>query len=84
MSDAKPLEDANTWHRSFAAHASAWHWRKVGTELNRMRVTMLLAELHSSLGAIVHAHASSAAGDAVKHRASYELAVATLSHVPKP
>ncbi len=33
-----------------AAHASAWHWVKVGTELNRMRATMLLAEVHALLG----------------------------------
>lgn len=33
-----------------AAHASAWHWTKVGSELNRMRATMLLAELHALLG----------------------------------
>jgi hypothetical protein len=33
-----------------AAHASAWHWARVGTELNRMRATMLLAEVHASLG----------------------------------
>lgn len=33
-----------------AAHASAWHWSKVGTELNRMRATMLLAEVHALLG----------------------------------
>lgn len=32
------------------AHASAWHWSKVGTELNRMRATMLLAEVHALLG----------------------------------
>jgi hypothetical protein len=32
-----------------AAHASAWHWGKVGAELNRMRATMLLAEVHSLL-----------------------------------
>jgi hypothetical protein len=25
-----------------AAHASAWHWGMMGTELNRMRATMLL------------------------------------------
>jgi hypothetical protein len=112
-----------------AAHASAWHWQKAGTELNRMRATILLAEVHSLLGYgqsalayaeemreyflrvgapdwetafvhVVHAHASSAAGEAVKHRASYESAVAalgnissekerhivasTFSHVPKP
>ena len=33
-----------------AAHASAWHWSKVGTELNRMRAAMLLAEVHALLG----------------------------------
>jgi len=33
-----------------AAHASAWHWAKVGTELNRMRATMLLAEVHALVG----------------------------------
>jgi hypothetical protein len=32
------------------AHASAWHWSIVGTELNRMRATMLLAEVHALLG----------------------------------
>jgi hypothetical protein len=32
------------------AHASAWHWGKVGTELNRMRATMLLAEVHALVG----------------------------------
>lgn len=33
-----------------AAHTSAWHWAQVGTELNRMRATMLLAEVHALLG----------------------------------
>jgi hypothetical protein len=33
-----------------AAHASAWHWTKVGTELNRMRAVLLLAEVHALLG----------------------------------
>jgi hypothetical protein len=33
-----------------SAHASAWHWSAVGTELNRMRSTMLLAEVHALLG----------------------------------
>jgi hypothetical protein len=32
------------------AHASAWHWEQVGTELNRMRATLLLAEVHALLG----------------------------------
>ena len=33
-----------------AAHASALHWAEVGTELNQMRATMLLAEVHALLG----------------------------------
>jgi hypothetical protein len=33
-----------------AAHASAWHWTRVGAELNRMRATLLLAEVHALLG----------------------------------
>ena len=33
-----------------AAHASAYHWAQVGTELHRMRATMLLAEVHALLG----------------------------------
>ena len=33
-----------------SAHASAWHWTKVGTDLNRMRSVMLLAEVHALLG----------------------------------
>jgi N-acetylglutamate synthase-like GNAT family acetyltransferase len=33
-----------------AAHAAMWHWTQIGTELHRMRATMLLAEVHASLG----------------------------------
>lgn len=33
-----------------AAHASSYHWQQIGTELNRMRATMLLAEVHALLG----------------------------------
>ena len=32
-----------------AAHASAWHWRVVGTSLNQMRSTMLLALIHARM-----------------------------------
>jgi hypothetical protein len=42
-----PAEDEEMLN---AAHASAWHWAKVGSELNRMRATMLLAEVHAQLG----------------------------------
>jgi hypothetical protein len=43
----KPAEDEEMLN---AAHASAWHWAKAGNELNRMRATMLLAEVHALLG----------------------------------
>jgi len=33
-----------------AAHAAAWHWRHVGTELNQMRALMLLAQAHAQAG----------------------------------
>ena len=33
-----------------AAHASAFHWSKVGTELNQARARMLLAHVHAFLG----------------------------------
>ena len=33
-----------------AAYGSAWHWEVVGTDLNRMRAKMLLAEVHALLG----------------------------------
>lgn len=33
-----------------AAHASAWHWAKIGTELHQMRAVMCLAEVHALLG----------------------------------
>lgn len=42
-----PAEDAEMLN---AAHASAWHWTNVGNVLNRMRATMLLAEVHALLG----------------------------------
>jgi hypothetical protein len=38
------------------AHASAYHWSECGTELNQMRATMLLAEVHSLLGCGVSAY----------------------------
>jgi hypothetical protein len=33
-----------------AAHAAAWHWQQVGTELQRMRALMLLAQAHAQVG----------------------------------
>src|SRR6478735_3691048 len=32
-----------------AAHASAFHWGRIGTELHHMRAAMLLAEVHAAL-----------------------------------
>lgn len=41
------------------ARVAAWHWAQIGTELQRMRATMLLAEVHAltgdGAGAIAHA-----------------------------
>lgn len=33
-----------------AAHAAAWHWQRIGTELQRMRALMLLAQAHAQAG----------------------------------
>ena len=44
-----------------AAHAAAFHWSKVGTEINGARAAMLLAQVHALLGhaelAMQHANA---------------------------
>ncbi len=47
VQDRSPAQDREMLD---AAHASAWHWAQVGTELHRMRATTLLAEVHASLG----------------------------------
>jgi hypothetical protein len=46
-SQRTPQQDQEMLH---AAHGSAWHWAKVGTELNHMRAVMCLAEVHALLG----------------------------------
>ncbi|HEY4105011.1 MAG TPA: hypothetical protein VGM44_14030, partial [Polyangiaceae bacterium] len=33
-----------------AAHAAAWHWSIVGTELHQMRAKMLVSRVHTLLG----------------------------------
>ena len=52
-----PGEDAEMLS---AAHASALHWSAIGTDLNRMRAKLLLAEVHALLGmadtAMAHAN----------------------------
>lgn len=45
-SDRTPDDDAEMLN---TAHAAALHWDAIGTELNRMRATMLLAEIHAQL-----------------------------------
>jgi hypothetical protein len=40
-------EDEEMLH---AAHAAAWHWSKVGTELHQARAAMLLGHVHALLG----------------------------------
>jgi hypothetical protein len=46
------LPAAEVSHRDLlnAAHAAAWHWQHVGSELNRMRALMLLAQAHAQAG----------------------------------
>jgi len=44
--DRTALEDTELLN---TAHSSAWHWAHAGDELNRMRATMLLAEVHALL-----------------------------------
>jgi hypothetical protein len=55
----QPRSAAQDQEMLHAAHASAWHWEKVGTRLNRARALMLLAEVHALLGlgqsALAHA-----------------------------
>jgi hypothetical protein len=47
---SESLEDVlNLTELLDAAHAAAWHWRVVGTTLNQMRSTMLLALIHSRM-----------------------------------
>jgi len=45
-----------------AAHASAYHWARIGTDLNRARARMLLGHVHAALGmaatALVYARES--------------------------
>ena len=66
-----------------AAHASAWHWSAIGTELNRMRAAMLLAEVHALLGYGTTAlrHAEEMRAYFVSHdTADWELAFTHVVH----
>jgi hypothetical protein len=50
LSEQQTRDAAEDQEMLDAAHASAWHWQKIGTEINRMRAIMLLAEVHALLG----------------------------------
>ena len=45
-----PAAEVNLRELLDAAHAAAWHWQHVGSELNRMRALMLLAQAHARAG----------------------------------
>ena len=45
-----PAGEVNHRELLNAAHAAAWHWQQIGTELNRMRALMLLALAHAQAG----------------------------------
>jgi hypothetical protein len=108
LSDATASEDATAWHRRFAAASNNRAWdlsvrSRSTAEDQEMREYFLRVgapDWETAFVHVVHAHAASAAGEAVKHGASYESAVAalerisseeerrivasTFSHVPKP
>ena len=54
-----PIQDEEMLN---AAHAAAFHWAKVGTELNQASAMMLLGHVHAALGAghtaLAYAHQS--------------------------
>jgi hypothetical protein len=67
-----------------AAHAAAWHWQEVGTELHRMRARMLLALAHAraGLGASALAHSAETRAYLLQREgtADWEIALAHLVH----
>ena len=108
MSDATASEDATAWHRRFAAASNNRAWdlsvrSRSTAEDQEMREYFLRVgapDWETAFVHAIHAHAASAAGEDLKHRASYDSAVAalgdisneeerrnvvsTFSHVPKP
>jgi hypothetical protein len=46
----RPPSEVDTRALLNAAHAAAWHWEHIGTQQNRMRALMLLAEAHARAG----------------------------------
>lgn len=45
-----PASDLDSQALLDAAHAAAWHWKHIGSELNRMRAQKLLALAHARAG----------------------------------
>lgn len=45
-----PRSEVSSLELLNAAHAAAWHWQAIGTELHRMRALMLLAQAHAQAG----------------------------------
>jgi hypothetical protein len=50
LADQPTRTEKETEDMLHAAHASAFHWSKVGTELHLARANMLLAHVHARLG----------------------------------
>jgi hypothetical protein len=50
LSEAPTLSAAENTEMLDAAHAAAFHWSKVGTEIHTARANMLLAHVHALLG----------------------------------
>jgi hypothetical protein len=46
----RPARDGELRELLNAAHASAWHWQAIGSELNHMRALLLLAQAHAVAG----------------------------------
>jgi hypothetical protein len=85
LSEATSRTGAQDGEMLDAAHAAAFHWNQVGTDVHRARADMLLAHVHALLGhgAIAMRHAR-ASFDAVASRQSpaWEVAFAhaVLAH----
>ena len=67
-----------------AAHAAAWHWQQVGTQLQHMRALMLLAQAHARCGlgatALAYAEEVRAYFLGIASTPDWELAFAHVVH----
>jgi hypothetical protein len=50
LADQPSRSNQETEEMLHAAHASAFHWSKVGEEINQVRAKMLLGHVHARLG----------------------------------